>query len=354
MADFLLLQTPLGVSAPESALNTLKTLQADFTAAVTQQLQVSIPNLEKITDGGLVGSGHGYATRHDNDYFGHPVITMSDRLNTSLFALYVKSILGGIVTDTEVTAAESYDHVIQVLAHDQDPQLISRTFALKVGGLDLLLGGMVGNSLSLNFADAGAPQFSAEFIGTGIFDYMAAQTPALVLPAFTAQNYMGTSAAIVCSFNDGTLLDLSNVGRFKSITIQHNNNTVTNDRRPGDGLRTSGDPDSGAYVKRLTRDVPSLSLQFQVYVDGNKREWLDVLNNTQITDFKFKAVGRKIGASTDRHECEFTVPQGVFLDPQITPDGRKHVMSFTLSPELKSGEKGYWKARIRNGAATIA
>jgi hypothetical protein len=355
MGDILLLRTPIGVSkAAESSFNTLKTTAADFYTAVTQQLRVGIPGLEKVTDGGLVGNGHGYVLTHTPDYFSHPTLGFSDRLNTSLFAIYLARILAGTITTEEVTEDESWDHTIEVLAMDQDPQIKSSTMAIKLGGLDLLLGGMIGASLNVNFAGNGAmPTFDAEFVGSGKWEYMADQSPALVLPTFVPQNYMGTAAAIECSFDDGTLLDLSSVGRLKSLTIGHSNNLIQNDRRAGDSLRTPGDLESGAYPDRLERDQPSLALQLQIYIDTNKREWGDHLTNQSITDFSFKSKGKLIN-DTDRHEVELMVPQGVFLAPQITPEGNKLCMTLTLSPELKTGEKGYLKARVRNGADTLA
>lgn len=352
--DFLVKNTPLGISAePEDTFDALKTASSDYLTAVTQQLQVTIPNLEKVSDAGVIGNG-GYVTAHVNDYFSHSGITITDRLNTSLAAIYLARILGGDITTEEVTEDVSWDHTIEVLALDQDPQLVSSSFAFKAGGLDLLLSGMVGNGFSLNFADAAAPTFAAEFVGSGSFDYWSNQSPAIAaLPAFVPQNYMLTSAAIECSYNDGTLLNLSSVGRFKGISLQHNNNTITGDRRPGDKLLVTGNPDKGAIVKRLTRDVPSLAVQLQLFIDQNKREWTNHLDNVTINNLTFKAIGPKIGASTDRHEVEFIVPKGIFTVPQVPGDGQKHTLTLNLEPQLKSGEKGYFKVRVRNGSDTL-
>lgn len=355
MPDFLLRNTPLAVSKqPEASFNTLKTAAADFSTAATEQLQLSLPELEKFVDENLVGNA-GYATVHDNDYFSHPSLTMSDRLNTSNMAIYLARMLAGTITSTGVGGGTSaYDHKIEVLAMDQDPQIKSSTFAVGVGNLKLLLGGMVGQSFSVNFADANAPTFSAEFVGSGKFDTFANQTPQLSLPAYVVQNYMGSTAALECSFNDGTTLNLHQTGQFKGLSLTHNNNLQLNDRRPGDAFRTPADIQSGAYSGRLTRDIPSFSLQLQFYVGSDTRVWDDHLANTRIQDFKFTAKGRIIGATAHRHEVEFVVPQGVFRNLQVTPDRGKHVMTVTLSPELKTGEKGLFYARIRNTDASLA
>lgn len=343
----------MGISkAIESAYNTHYELQADFDALVTSAFNISLPNIEKFFDGGLIGSGNEYALTSTNDYLSHPSISISDRLNTELAARLFKRALGGSVTDSVVTASTAWDHVFVPELGSDDPSLPSMTVAAKLGGIDLILAGMVVNSYGVSFSDSSAPTFSAELIGSGKYKYMANATPALVLPAYTAQNYMGTAAAITCSLNDGSVLNLHTVGRLKSFNFNYSNNVITGDRRAGDPLTTSGDINSGAYSNRLTRGTRSCSGSLVVYIDENKREWADHLANTPITAFTWKALGQKLNG-TDSREFEVTIPKSVFSSASISDDGGKLCLSLEMTPLKDSAENGLCKGRVRSGIATL-
>lgn len=355
MADKLTVNVPIAISkAPEASLNAMKTLAAEFDGALTSAFNITLPNIEKIISDNLVGSGDEFPLSSDNDYVSHPGITFSDRVNTSLFSILAARFMSGTVTSTQVAATTAYDHVIEAQSTSADPQLKSSTVACKMGGLDLMLAGMVGNSLQIGFSGAALPTYSVEMIGSGKFAYMADQAPALVLPTPAVQDYMGSIAAINVTLNDGTLLDLGAAGRLSAFNLQASNNVVTGDRRPGDAFRTPGDILTGAFVGRLTRGVRSLSTSLSFYCDDAKREWLDHLNNTTITAFSFKMVGKKIGATIHSHEVEITIPKSVFRSYSIQDNNSKLLSTVDIQPLKDGSTTGLFKMRIRNDKTTLA
>jgi hypothetical protein len=346
----------MGISKQiESAYNTQYELASDYVALVTSAFNISLPTLGKFFDGGLIGSGSEYARVATPDYLAHPSLTITDRVNTDLAAMLFKRCLGGPATDTAVTSTTSYDHSFVADPASDDPALPSSSIAVKMGGLDLLLSGCVVNSYSVSFSDAAAPTFSAQIVGSGKFKYMSAVTPTpLVLPAYTAQNYMGTSAGVVCSLNDGTVLNLSQLGRLKAFNFSYSNNLITGDRRSGDPLTDPTDINSGAYVNRLTRGIRSCSASIQVYVDQNKREWADHLANTPITAFSWKAQGQKLN-TTDSNEFEVKIPKSVFTNASVSDSGGKLILSLDMTPllDVSGGQVGLATGRVRNGIATL-
>jgi hypothetical protein len=301
----------------------------------------------------LIGRGDEWATQADSDYSEHTGITFSDRLNTTQFAVHAARMLGGTITDTEVGVSSGvYDHVIEMKASNLDPQLKSSTIAFELGGYDLILAGMVGNNLQVQVQGGAAPTFSNEYVGTGDYDLMGSQTPALVLPDPAAQNYVGQRSQTSVSFNDGTSFDLTGLGRLDSANFQYSNNIVTGERRVGDPLTNATDENAGAVVRQLTRGDRSLTFSMGIYVAQDKRGYLAHLNNVELSAVSFKSSGKKIAATSYRHEVELMVTKSVITNAQLGGD-RKGITNFTFAPLKDSGDVGILKIRIRNATATL-
>lgn len=361
MADQLIINSNIAISdAPEASLAgaSLKKLAADYTGAVTNALNISIPNIEKILNKGLIGKADEWASKADPDYAAHTGMTFSDRLNTDQFGVLAARTLSGTITSEEVDPSSGvYDHVIEMKASTLDPQLKSSSVAFKLGGLDLMLGGMVGNNLSVSVQGGSAPTYQVEKVGTGYWEYMANQTPALVLPAAVDQNYVGQRSQSSFVMDDGTTFDISGLGRLDSFNLNFSNNLITGERRIGDPLVANND-NSGAYVRQITRgDERSLTLSVGVYVSGSdKRGYLAHLENTTIEDLSFKSTGnREIGSTGLYHEVEFIIPQAVITSASLGGD-RKGIMTLNFEPLFTAGgaEDGVFKIRIRNGNPTLA
>jgi hypothetical protein len=359
MADKLIINSNIGIGKlPESALSVIDDLAADFAGARTSALNVTIPNISKILNTGLIGDGHEWASQSDPDYAEHTAMTFSDRLNTGQFALLLARFLSGTITSTQVGTTGVYDHVVQMKASDLDPQLKSTSVCFELGGFDFILGGMCGNNLNVAIQGGSAPTYQAEMVGTGYFEYMASQTPSLVIPDPIAENYVGQRSQATFEFNDGTVFDVAGAGRLESLNMQFTNNLITGERRIGDALVDPTDANSGAFVQQLTRgDQRNLTITAGIYVGTDKRGYLAHLANTTITNLKFKCIGNKvIGSSgTQYHEIEFTIPLAVITSAALGGD-RKGIITLTFQPLFNSAgsETGVFKARVRNLLTTIA
>lgn len=359
MADFLIINSNIALTkTPESAFSVMKTLAADFDGAVTNALNVRIPITSKILNKGLIGKGDEWASRADPDYAEHTGMTFSDRVNTDQFARLAARTLSGDITSTEVTPGSGvYDHVVEMKRSNLDPQLKSSSVAFELGGYDLILAGMVGNSLSVSVQGGNAPQGQVELIGGGLHEFMADQTPALVLPDPVDMNYVGQRSQSTFEFNDGTVFDVTGVGRLDSFNLNFSNNLVTNERRIGDPLVDAASDNSGAHVRQLTRgDERTLTLSAGIYVAADKRGYLAHLNNTEITNLKLKSVGnRKIAATSYYHEVEVIVPKATIISAEMGGD-RKGIVTFNFEPLFNpaGSEDGPFKMRFRNGTATLA
>lgn len=360
MADKLIINSNIGISkVAESSLSTIKKLAADFDGAVTTALNVQIPFVEQIFNAGIIGKGDEWASQADPDYMTQTGMTFADRLNTSQFASLLARTLSGTITSTEVSAGVGvYDHVIQMKASNLDPQLKSSTIAFSLGGFDFIMGGMVGNNLSVSVQGGAAPTYQVEKVGTGYFEYMASQSPSLVLPSAVAQNYVGQRSQTAVEFNDGTTFDITGLGRLDSFNLNFTNNLVTGERRIGDPLVDSASAGTGAYVRQLTRgDQRNLTVSMGVYVADDKRGYLAHMANTTVSNLKYKSTGnKKIGTTLAyNHEVEFTIPRSVITTPALGGD-RKGIVTLNFTPIFDNtlGDAGIFKARIRNTSSTIA
>lgn len=360
MADKLLINSTLGISKqPESALSTIYTAAAEFDGAVTNALNIQIPFVEKILNSGLIGSGNEWAKQVVADYMANTGMTFADQLNTTQFAILAARFMGGTITSTEVESGDGvYDHVIEMAAPDTDPQLPSSSIAFKLGGFDFILGGMVKNNLSLVMQNGQAPTYSVDTVGTGYFEYMASQSPSLVLPEAAAQDYVGQRAQSFAEFNDGSVFDITGAGRLESMNLQASNNVITGERKYGDPVVDPTDDNSGAYTRSLTRgDQRTLQLSMGIYVADDKRGYLANLNNTTVTGLSVMSRGNEaIGLAGDKyHEVEVILPESAVVSPNIGGD-RKGIVTLNFEPIKSSGssEDGIWKIRIRNTQATLA
>jgi hypothetical protein len=304
----------------------------------------------------LIGRGDEWASQADPDYAYQTAFTFADRLNTTQLALLAARMLSGTITSTEVVASSGvYDHVIEMKASNLDPQLKSSSLGFELGGFDFILGGMVGNSLQIAAQGGQAPNYQAEFLGTGIWDFMASQTPALVLPDAVDQNYVGQRSQTSVEFNDGTVFDITGDGRLDSYNLQFSNNLITGERRLGDPIVDSTDDNSPAYPRQLTRGERTLAASIGVYVANDKRGYLAHLANTEITNFKMTSSGnREIGTSGFYHEFEVIIPSAVITTPSLGGD-RKGIITLNFEPlfDPTSGEDGIFKIRVRNNSTTL-
>jgi hypothetical protein len=336
MPDYKIINSNIAISsAAESSFSTAKVLAADFSGAVTNALNITIPNIEKIINKGLIGKGDEFGSKADPDYARHTGMTFTDRLNTDQFAVLAARILSGTITSTTIDTGVN-KHVIEMKASNADPQLKSSTVGFELGGLDLILPGMVGNNLSVQVQGGGAPSYQAEFVGSGDWKLMADQTPALVLPDPIEQNYVGQRSQSALEFNDGTLWNVEDDGRLDSFNINFSNNLITGERRIGDPLTGSGTDNDGARVRQITRGDRTLTFSAGIYVSNDKRGYLAQLNNTVISGFKFSSVGNVAITGVHYHKVTFSIPRSVITVADLGGD-QKGLLNFTFEPIPETG-----------------
>ena len=355
MSDKLIINSNIAISkTAEASLGTFKTLAADYQGAVTNALNIQIPGVEKLLNAGIIGDGDEWATQADADYQRHTGMTFADRLNVSQFANLIARLLSGTITSTETGASSGvYDHVIEMKASDLDPQLQSSSVAFELGGFDFILAGMVANTLNLSVQGGAAPTYQIETVGTGRYDFMSAQTPALVLPDPADQIYVGQRSQTTVSFDDGTVFDITGDGRLDSLQLQLSNNVITGERRIGDPLQDSTDLNSGAYVRQLTRgDQRTLSLSMGVYVSTDQRGYLAHINNTEIADLTYMSRGNVEIGTALYPEVEFTIPKSTIMIPELGGD-RKGMITLNFEALKDAAEDGIIRFRIRNASPTL-
>lgn len=348
MPDILTRHVNLAISKlRETALNTNYNAANDFNAAVSQSLSFKAPMIEKIFDQGLVGAGDEFARSFINDYISPPEITLSDRINTSQFAVLAARALGGAVTTTELTTGASYKHVIKMQAAGSNPQLPSSSIAAKLGAFNYILAGMVVQSLSMEFTGGGQTTYSCSMVGSGKFE-----STSMTYPAFVAQEYMRTQAASTLTLNDGSSWNLA--GRVRSASFGINNNVPTDDRRLGDSLRTGGDNNSGAYVGSMIHGDRDCTLRLNLYADtSSNREFADHLAGTTITAFTYTATGPVIGATTDKHQVRVIFPKSVIMNVNYEDLNPKLGIPLDFRPLKDSGEPGLITIEIQNGSSSL-
>jgi hypothetical protein len=343
----------IGMSkVPETTQGDMHTLAAEFDGYTTNALNVVSPNIEKISNAGIIGLHREWATQHENDYITHPSLTFSDRVNTNQFAVLLALFLSGTITDTELGTAEAYDQDIAMLDTSVSCLLKSVTLAADLGGTDELWASVVANTLQISHQNGQPAQYQVGVVGSGKFDFMSAQTPALVLPTPVTQNYTRGGYGVSFKLTNGSLVDYSGLHRLKAFNFQASNNVVLNDRRAGDALRTAADIESGFYQSQMEcGPVRTASLTADVFADGTKTEKTAHLNNTEITDIRLKMTGGII-ASTFSNEVEIIIPQAIIRTHQTRDDQGKliHQLEFDFQ---NSGSNNLWTARVRQLAATL-
>ena len=354
MADVLTRNLLMALSsAPETAFNTLYTLTGDYAQALqTQSFSVQLPALEKQYDENLIGSGREFATDAVNDWITNPRLTVSDRVNPNMLALLVTRLMSATPNTTAGSGGDagSYTHVVKMMLSSADPQLKSSTAAVQFGAVKLLLGGMVVNSLGMEFAGGAPTTFNAELVGSGKFQTLPGP---YTFPAVAAQNYMCSQAGATLTLNDGTLFDLA--GRVRSASFSVSNNVITDDRRLGDGLLTAGDPASGAYVTRLTRGDRTATARLSLFADSaSAREWTDHLNGTIINDLTYTAIGKQIALTTKKFQTKILFPRSIISVVNAEDFSPKLGLTLEFRPLLKTGEPGIVQFEFINDQATLA
>jgi hypothetical protein len=352
--EFLLSDLQVAMSVlPESAINTPYQLSADFMGMRLNAMPPMVPQAQTQDDADMIGGGDEFANDVRLYNWLQQPHTINGKLNSETAGNWLLRALMGTVTDAVVTATKSWDHSapMQTRAQGRTPKYT--TLIMNLGGADVLAASMAVNSFTISQQGTAEPTFSVEVIGTGKFQRLRdIVSPAIVIPQPVAHHYPHGAANIIV-LNDGVVKNLSSLGRVRSWSVSLQNNLVTNDRRPGDPFKTSGDVRTGSYVRSLLRGKRTASAQIKLALDENLSELDYLTSNTTLTSLSIKNVGEPITASPDNYEVEWKVPK--FKLQTLTGDSEGDDATITLNflPLRDSVSGGLVTGRIRNDQATM-
>lgn len=353
MAEFLLSDLQIAMSLlPETAINTPFSLTADFIGVRANALPPHVPQVQTVDNMDMIGGGDEFADDVRLYNWLQQPLTLSGKLNAETAAYWLIRALNGTVTDAAVTAATSYDHSVPMQTRAQGRTPKYTTLIMNLGGADVVLASMAVNSFSISQQGTNEPQFSVELIGTGNFRRLRDIAPAIVMPYPTEHHYFHGAAAVIV-LNDGVVKNLSSLARVRSWSVGIQNNLVVGDRRPGDPFKTAGDVRTGAYVRSLLRGKRTASAQLKLALDENLDELDWLTDDTTLTGLSIKNVGEPIGATPEKFEVEWKVPN--FKVQAITGDseGDDATLTVNFSPLRDAVSGGLVTARVRNNIAAM-
>jgi hypothetical protein len=124
--------------------------------------------------------------------------------------------------------------------------------------------------------------------------------------------------------------------------VSVNNNTVLNDRCPGDSENSvtyGSTTETPAYVRQMLRGARSVSAQIVITLDSSIPEWSQHVIGEVVTDVIFRARGPVI-ASSYRYTLGYTMPKAVIR--AITPgeDNGDAILTIDLEPQYDSTSGG--------------
>ncbi|HEY0003732.1 MAG TPA: hypothetical protein VGB17_02890 [Pyrinomonadaceae bacterium] len=351
MARFLLEDAEIIYSAaPETAVNTPYTTSADFKSALVNSMMPPVPQLGKIKDN-QVGGANEWGRKSRNIYWQPFDLPIGGMLNTEIAAALAARAFGGSTTNTVITTGASWDHFValQTKAQGRIPKLTTLAFLL--GGYDFLHASLAVDTFEINFGGDASPEWSATLRNTGnSFQRVGDLDPAIVVPSLPSYHYMHP-AAILATFNDGSLRDFAADARLISGRCGIGNSIVVKPH-PGDPFRTAGDRRTGAYMRDIHRGKRTYTPTIKVSMDEDLAEWVTARDNTDITDLTFVFKGDPIGVTPESYEFEIKYPLSNLMVESDTDDTDAALnLSFDIDREDASG--GIAILRVRNGSATL-
>jgi hypothetical protein len=352
MAEFSALDVEMAISKTvESPFGSPVESAANLLGFVTTSQGFASPKVEKITDEGKLGNGSEHPRRVRNAYWELISGSISDDLNTGIAALLTRRAAGGSVTTTEVVTDEVWDHEFTLQTKAQGRQLPGSTIYMNVGGESWGLAGAVVGQFTISQEGGNSPTFNADMRTIGRHKLISTISPSLNLPAPTPENYI-FGADVLIEFNNGSLLNVSN--RVLNLNLTLNNQLIEQDRRPGDPALVTGDYAQGAYMARLQRGDRKCEVSLTLALNENMVEYDAMKNNTDITGFRYRARGPKIGtfAGTDYyHEYEWRYPRCVAFEAMM--EGGQPLRRRLMLMPFQADGQNYVNWRIRTATDTL-
>lgn len=351
MSDQLLEElTLLYSAAPEGAVNTPATTTAALRAGRFSSFMPPIPRPDKLKSDDI-GSGNEFGGKPRIGRWPPMDIPLGGQLNTEFPAVLAARLFGGTITDTLVSAGV-YDHTValQTKAQGRIPKLT--TIIPLLGGYDFIHASCAVVDFAIEFGGDGIPRWSATLRNTGYsFNRAGDLDPAIVPPGPGAYHYVSPSGAYA-TYNNGSLIDLGSLARLISGRCGLSQEIEVTSL-PRDPTRIAGDRRSGSYARRIRRGKRVAVPTLKSYMDDVLDEWLDALDNTDITALTFIFIGDPIGETAYNYEFEISYPLST-LDVAGDTQNRDAAIALSFDTDRDDAPGGIAQLRVRNGSATLA
>jgi len=353
MPEYLTIDTELWVSKrPESAFNTPPTLGADFLSLVSLNPFWFLPEVDKITNAGRVGVGSEFPTIQCNDYWSHPAVGISN--DQELFGVMGRLWLrgfGGAVAITDALA-DGKRHTSKLITKAEGRQLPSSSMIVKNGPADVLLAGMVVESMQLSKERNGFPTLSFNMLGSGLHAFPHAVAS---LPGYTTPGECALAGDLVVQYTkeDSTVVDLAGEAgcRFRAFNIQIANNHKVQDKCPGDNALTQNGGTAN-YVSKLLRQARSIGIEFTFVADEDIIEYPQYVANEVITDVDVAIQGAVIGAGPSRYQLGIHLEKAVFSAVRAIDSEGDVAYTATILPFFDPVTSAAAQGYVQNGELT--
>lgn len=333
----------IGIStAVLSPINTLPLLSTLYTYFYCRSGNFPVPDREKFDNSGYLGTQAEGATKQRSGFVNPPVIEFSGDVDTGIFSVIARRMLGKADTVPAggdiIAAGTIFKHHFALLGNRTAAgrQLPASGFVFQNGALDYLYNG-VGNTLSMTQNGAEPPQYTANFLGTGMYK----RTSDISGPAFgtptvpTESNIDNTMDGAETEVEYTTTaqkwlarIDEASPQRLRSISATVVNNALDpNAKQAGAKRLDTTTPAKGWILSYLLHGDRTSQLTFRVGVPGTAGAAIDelqaALNDTIVTDFRWRMNGDFIGNvanPNERHRVELIYDKLYFRNVRRAPD----------------------------------
>jgi hypothetical protein len=338
---------------PESPYNTPPATGAEFEALVSANPFYLLPNIEKTSDAGQIGTGTHFATHLCNDYWAQPGVDLATQ--QALFDIYGRLWLrafGGTVT--AAAAGTGTKHTAKMMAEADGSQLPGTSVIVENGPEDVVVTGMVAATATLGKTRRERPTLAFSMVGTGNHVNPHGVTG---LPAYAPEGGCPKSG-IVVKYTDpsSTIVDLGSMGcSFVNLGVSLNNNILANDRCPSDPeLTMPTTPPNGTanVVTRVQRQEQSLDIGFSFLLQTTNPEYNFHLENENCTNLQIAIKGPVIGAGPQTYELGVVVPKFNFRNVTPTDDEGNAAYNVGIEVLIPSVTTDLPYAYVTNAVAT--
>lgn len=359
MARYKLFDTRIMLSkAAYQTFNVIPSLAADFVGARVDSGMPPFPEVQRIPDG-MIGDGTPRAQKLRNGWLIPRTLALGGRLNTETALRLGMRALGGVNTNTPVTATSSYDVFTTCpgIVNGLVPKMSACAYYL--GGYDFIWPSMAVTRYTISFANTDNVNFAADLVNTGFYGNISTLsagagvlTPSNI-PAPPTHHLMHPAGTRV-TFSNGLTIDFANTGDLISGNCSIDN-AIEIPQGPGDPFFNATNRASGAYARQLNYGERAPAAQLKVALRSDLQQFVLAQNNTDITNLTYLFQGEdKITGTSDYYEYEWTYPVAQIETVTGEAEGNDAATVMTFYPKLDPGTGSYINQRARTDNNTIS